>query len=226
MTGVKGNLGLSRDSQRYYERYSFCSIVHRQHCPVTYTYITCTTRQSEMANTSPRHMPVLGNVHPIKIENRDVISLLARVFILLIDTATQEVPMENIWKICQSSFWATPLNCYMLNVAQVTHDVKWRPIVTTFGTLTENMSRTGLYDCHILEISFDDCMSNINSGIGVLHVKRQILTYIFVTSFPCSLKLLLLHLIGHTKRCLPKKWLSLYRSCGLDLCPMKVIFFS
>ena len=22
-----------------------------------------------MANTSPRHMPVLGNVHPIKIEN-------------------------------------------------------------------------------------------------------------------------------------------------------------
>ena len=42
------------------------------------------TRQSEMANTSPRHMPVLGNVHPIKIENldifRDVISLIARVF--------------------------------------------------------------------------------------------------------------------------------------------------
>ena len=38
------------------------------------------TRQSEMANTSPRQMPVLGNVHPIKIENfdifRDVISLL------------------------------------------------------------------------------------------------------------------------------------------------------
>ena len=64
-----------------------------------------------MANTSPRHMPVLGNVHPIKIENvdifRDVISLLARVVILLIDTATQEVPMM------------------------------------------ENMSRTGLYGCHI-----------------------------------------------------------------------------
>ena len=29
---------------------------------------TLKTRQSEMANTSPRHMPVLGNVHPIKIE--------------------------------------------------------------------------------------------------------------------------------------------------------------
>ena len=52
-----------------------------------------------MANTSPRTMPVLGNVHTIKIEKkedifRDVISLLARVFILLIDTATQEVPMK------------------------------------------------------------------------------------------------------------------------------------
>ena len=62
--------------------------------------VTNITRQSEMANTSPRHMPVLGNVNPIKIENliffRDVISLLARVFILLIDTATQEVPMKNI----------------------------------------------------------------------------------------------------------------------------------
>ena len=47
-------------------------------------------------------MPVLGNVHPIKkiFFNfcRDVISLLARVVILLIDTATQEVPMKNIWK--------------------------------------------------------------------------------------------------------------------------------
>ena len=32
------------------------------------------TRQSEMANTSTRHMPVLGNVHPIKIENFDIFS--------------------------------------------------------------------------------------------------------------------------------------------------------
>ena len=30
------------------------------------------TRQSEMANTSPRHMPVLGIVHPIKIENFNI----------------------------------------------------------------------------------------------------------------------------------------------------------
>ena len=33
------------------------------------------------------------------------------------------------------------------------------------------------------EIFFDDFMSNINCGMGVLHVKRQILTYCFVTSF-------------------------------------------
>ena len=39
------------------------------------------------------------------------------------------------------------------------------------------MSRTGLYDCHIFQIFFDDFMRNINCGIGVLHVKRQILTY-------------------------------------------------
>ena len=46
-----------------------------------------------VASTSPRHMPVLGNVHPIKILIffRDVISLLARVFIFLIDRATKEV---------------------------------------------------------------------------------------------------------------------------------------
>ena len=36
----------------------------------------------------------------------------------------------------------------MLNVAHVKNDVKWRPIVTKFGTLIENMSRTGLYGCH------------------------------------------------------------------------------
>ena len=28
-----------------------------------------------MANTSPRHMPVIGNVRPIKIENFDIVSL-------------------------------------------------------------------------------------------------------------------------------------------------------
>ena len=37
----------------------------------------------------------------------------------------------------------------LLHVAHVKNYVKWRPIVTKFGTLIENMSRTGLYDCHI-----------------------------------------------------------------------------
>ena len=115
-------------------------------------------------------------------------------------------PWKTSERNCQSSFWDTPLNCYMLNVAHVTNDVEWRPIITTFGTLIENMSRTGLYDCHIFQIFVDDFMSNINCGIGVLHVKRQILTYFFVTSFLCSLKFLLCHLIVHTKRCLPKKY--------------------
>ena len=80
-----------------------------------------------MANTSPRHMPVLDNVHPIKIENFDIFSwrhFSARSsFYIIIDTATQEVPMKNIWKNCQSRFWDTLLNCYMLNVAHITNDV-------------------------------------------------------------------------------------------------------
>ena len=53
-----------------------------------------------------------------------------------------------------------------------------------------------------LRFFFDDFMSNINCGIGVLHVKRQILTYFFVTSFLCSLKFLLFHRIEYPKRCL------------------------
>ena len=53
-----------------------------------------------MENTSPRHMPVLGNVHPIKIEHFSWRHFSARssFFILLIDRATQEVPMKTIWK--------------------------------------------------------------------------------------------------------------------------------
>ena len=45
-----------------------------------------------------------------------------------------------------------------------------RPIVTKFGTLIGNMSRTGLYDCHIFQIYFEDFTRNSNFGIGVLHV--------------------------------------------------------
>ena len=56
----------------------------------------------------------------------------------------------------------------MLNVAHVKNDVKWRQIVTKFGTLIENMSRTGLYDCHVF---IDNFMRISNFGMGILHVK-------------------------------------------------------
>ena len=63
-----------------------------------------------MANTSPRHMSVLGYVHPIKIENiffRDI-----NCFIFLIDRATQDVPMKGIWKKLSDQFFKyTPLHC-------------------------------------------------------------------------------------------------------------------
>ena len=35
-----------------------------------------------MANTSPRHMPVLGNIHPIKIENFDIFFVTSFLFSL------------------------------------------------------------------------------------------------------------------------------------------------
>ena len=72
------------------------------------------TRQSEMANTSPATCQCLETFTPLKskmlIFFRDVISLLARVVILWIDTATQEVPMKNIWKkivcpVCEIRYW-------------------------------------------------------------------------------------------------------------------------
>ena len=60
------------------------------------------TRESEMANISPRHMPVLGNVHPIKIENFDMFSwrhFSARSSFYIFNwSATQEVPSKNILK--------------------------------------------------------------------------------------------------------------------------------
>ena len=59
----------------------------------------------------------------------------------------------------------------MLNVAHVKNDVQLCPIVTKFGTLIENMSRTRLYDCHIFLIFIDNFMIISNFGIGVLHVK-------------------------------------------------------
>ena len=84
-----------------------------------------------MANTSPRHMPVFGNVHPIKTDSfdifRDVTCLLARVFIFLIDRATQEVHMKNIWKKLSVQFLRyTPLNWQ----ARCLLDEAWRHLRT------------------------------------------------------------------------------------------------
>ena len=45
-------------------------IIHRQQNILN----TLATRQSEMANTSPCHIPVLGDVPPIKIETFDLLS--------------------------------------------------------------------------------------------------------------------------------------------------------
>ena len=72
-----------------------------------------------MANTSPRHMPVLVNFDIF----HDVISLLAWVFILLIDTATQEVPMKNIWNKLSVQFLSYAIE--LLHVKRSTR-LKWR----------------------------------------------------------------------------------------------------
>ena len=92
------NLSLpSTYAQTEIGKYEFvCTYRHNSLCP-TPIYNKAIRDGKYLA----RHMLVLGNVHPIKIENvdiffRDVISLLARVVLLLIDTAIQEVPMTNI----------------------------------------------------------------------------------------------------------------------------------
>ena len=58
----------------------------------------------------------------------------------------------------------------MLNVAHVKIDVKWRPIVTKFGAMIDNMGRMMLHEYHIFKIFVDDFMRNIFFGMGVLHV--------------------------------------------------------
>ena len=69
-----------------------------------------------MANTSPHNIEFIPVLHPIKTENFDiflgVISLLARILIFIIDRATLEVPMQNIWKKLSVQFLRyTPLHC-------------------------------------------------------------------------------------------------------------------
>ena len=71
-------------------------------------------------------------------------------------------------------FWRQKYrNIGILHVKRCTRQnyVKWRPIVTKFGTMIDNMSRMRLHEYHILKIFVDDFMRNCNFGIGVLHVK-------------------------------------------------------
>ena len=134
------------------EPYYLISTNMKQQYYILYCYIfpprclTCTTRQSEMANTSPRHMPpgtcqCLATFTPIKIEkiwyfSRDVISLLARVFIFLIDRAIKEVPMKNIWRKLLVLFLRyTPLNCYA-RCLLTKHDVTYVTLHLRYVTFT------------------------------------------------------------------------------------------
>ena len=122
----------------------------------------------------------------------------------------------------------------LLHVKRRKNDVKWRPIVTKFGTLIDNMSRTGLYDCHIF---FNDLIKNSNFGIRVLHVKVKywrifcdvisLLAQVFIVSFDRAYKEV------STKKILNifygsvfVIWLylqkTMYYPCDLDLWLMKV----
>ena len=74
-----------------------------QHIGITYfTYYNLQQGNQRWQIPRPATCQCLVTFTPLKLKIliffRDVISLLARVFILLIDTATQEVPMTNIWK--------------------------------------------------------------------------------------------------------------------------------
>ena len=69
----------------------------------------------------------------------------------------------NSWEIKYQNMGIGLLH---VKLAHVKNDVKWRPIVTKFGTQIENMSRTGLYDCHIFKIFIDNFMIISNVGMG------------------------------------------------------------
>ena len=69
-------------------------------CKLTESSQLLKTSENKAIRDGKYLAPPHASVHPIKIQIliffRDVISLLARVFIFLIDRPTQEVPMKNI----------------------------------------------------------------------------------------------------------------------------------
>ena len=90
------------------------------------------TRQSEMTNTSPRHMPMLGNVHPIKIENFDIFSwrhfcARSRFFLIFNWYGYPRGSHEKIFEgNCRSSFWdirhwIVKLDVYLRGMTSLTY---------------------------------------------------------------------------------------------------------
>ena len=100
------------------------------------------------------------------------------------------------------------------------------------------MCITGLYGYTVCQIIIYDSVGDSNFGMGVLHVKREILTYLLWRSLSVCSIFLFFHRIEYPKRCLWKKnkkilsssfwWYDcifkkvMYRPCDLDLWPMKV----
>ena len=82
--------------------------------------MTCKTIENKAIRDGKYLAPphVLGNIHPIKIENFDIFfrdghfSARSSLLYFLFDRATQEVPMKNIWNKLSVQFLRyTPLNC-------------------------------------------------------------------------------------------------------------------
>ena len=112
--------------------------------------------------------------------------------------------------------------------------VKWRPIVTKFGTLIENMSRTGLYDCHIfvtilweietwvyefykLKSNIDVFLCDVISLLAQVFIVSSNRAFLEVSmeknSFYGSVFVIWLYFQK-----------AMYRPCDHDIWPMKVIF--
>ena len=88
----------------------------------------------------------------------------------------------------------------MLNVAHFKNDVKWRSIVTKFGTLIdlENMSRTGSMTAIFLRFLLT-ILWEIVTSVYEFYMLKSNIDVLFVTSFLCSFQFLLFHRIEYPK---------------------------
>ena len=122
-------------SKRYWQPrrlFSLLKIINTINCSFYWLGCTCSSKPCKQGKQRwqiprPATCQCLATFTPLKskilIFFRDVISLLARVFILLIDTATQDVPMKNIWK--KLSFQLLRYAIELLHVKRRTRH-KWR----------------------------------------------------------------------------------------------------